>query len=114
MWRGLDSSGDRTARRMVGYCLALLVARMLPSALGWTGPFYFVGATVLGIGFLTYTLDFWRKRSEMQARRVLRASLIYLPALFTVVLVGGVFMGRSPEGRSPHTRLVFQPHPHHH
>jgi protoheme IX farnesyltransferase len=87
----LDSKGDRTARRMVGYCLALLVVSMLPSALGWAGPFYFVGATILGIGFLACALGFWRTRSEMQARRVLRASLIYLPALFTVVLVEGVF-----------------------
>jgi protoheme IX farnesyltransferase len=87
----LDSNGDRTARRMVGYCLALLVVSMLPSALGWTGPFYFVGAIILGIGFLTCALGFWRTRTEMQARRVLQASLIYLPALFTVVLVEGVF-----------------------
>ena len=87
----LDSSGDRTARCMVGYCLALLVVSMLPSALGWTGPFYFVGAMALGIGFLTYALGFWRTRLEIQARRLLRASLLYLPALFTVVLVEGVF-----------------------
>jgi len=87
----LDSSGDRTARRMVGYCLALLVVSMLPSALGWTGPFYFVGATVLGIGFLTSALGFWRTRSEMRARRVLQASLIYSPALFAVLLVEGIF-----------------------
>ena len=90
----LDSNGDRTARRMVGYCLALLVVSMLPSALGWTGSFYFVGTTVLGIGFLTCTLGFWRTRSEIWARWVLQASLIYFPALFTVVLLEGVSMGR--------------------
>jgi protoheme IX farnesyltransferase len=85
----VDPSGNRTGRCMVGYCLALLLVSMMPSALGWAGPVYFLGATILGVGFLTYSFDFWRIRSVVQARRVLRASLVYLPALLTVLLVEG-------------------------
>jgi protoheme IX farnesyltransferase len=86
----LDASGDRTARCMVGYCLALLLVSVLPSALGWAGPAYLLGATVLGGGFLMRAFGFWRTRSVAQARRVLRVSLVYLPALLTVLLVEGV------------------------
>jgi heme o synthase len=44
---------------------------------------------LLGLGFLNYTLDFCRTNSDREARRVLRASLIYLPALLVLLLVDG-------------------------
>ncbi|HEV3263037.1 MAG TPA: heme o synthase [Gemmataceae bacterium] len=86
----LDPSGDATARRMLGYCLALLLVSVLPSALGWAGPVYLLGAIILGGAFLVSAFGFWRTRSVAQARRVLRESLVYLPALLTVLLVEGV------------------------
>ncbi len=86
-----DPGGDRTARCMAGYCLALLLVSVLPSALNWAGPVYLLGATVLGGGFLATAFGFWRTRSVAQARRVLRVSLVYLPALLTVLLVEGLF-----------------------
>jgi protoheme IX farnesyltransferase len=87
----LDRSGNRTARCMVGYSLALLLVSLVPSALGWTGVVYLLGASVLGVGFVACAFGFWRTRSVAQARRVLWVSLVYLPALLTVLLVEGVF-----------------------
>jgi protoheme IX farnesyltransferase len=85
----VDPSGDRTARLMVGYCLALLPASLIPSALGTASIVYFVGAAVLGIGFVTVAISFLHNRSVAQARRVLRASLVYLPTLLVLMLVEG-------------------------
>ena len=85
-----DPGGGRTARRMVGYSLALLAASLAPSALGWAGGVYLLGAVVLGVGFLTCALGFLQTRSAAWARRVLRASLFYLPALFAVLLIDGM------------------------
>jgi protoheme IX farnesyltransferase len=85
-----DPGGSRTARHMVGYSLALLAASLAPSALGWAGGVYLLGAVVLGVGFLTCALGFLHTRSAARARRVLRASLLYLPALFAVLLVDGM------------------------
>ena len=82
-----DTGGSRTARRMVGYSLALLAASLAPSALGYTSGVYLLGAVVLGVGFLARVLGFLHTRSAAQARRVLRASLLYMPALFAVLLV---------------------------
>jgi protoheme IX farnesyltransferase len=87
----LDPNGDRTARHMVGYCLTLLPVSLIPSALGWAGRVYLLGAAVLGMGFVTRAIGFWRTRSAVQARRVLRASLVYLPALPAVLLIEGAF-----------------------
>jgi heme O synthase-like polyprenyltransferase len=43
---------------------------------------------LLGVGFLGFALAFWRQRSLARARGVLRASLIYLPALLALLLIG--------------------------
>jgi protoheme IX farnesyltransferase len=87
----LDPSGDLTARRMIGYCLALLLVSLIPSALGWAGTVYFVGAAILGTRFLTSAFRFRQTRSVHEARRVLRASLLYLPGLLTVLLAEALF-----------------------
>ena len=86
----LGPSGDRTALYMVGYCMALLLVSAIPPALGWAGAVYLLGATILGIGFAACAVGFSHTRSVTQARRVLRASLIYLPALLALLLVDGV------------------------
>jgi protoheme IX farnesyltransferase len=85
----LDPNGDRTARQMVGYCLALLPVSMIPSALGWASTVYRLVAAVLGVGFVTCAVSFLHTRSVIQARLVLRMSLVYLPVLLAVLLVAG-------------------------
>jgi heme O synthase-like polyprenyltransferase len=57
---------------------------------GGEGPVYLAGALLLGIGFLAYAVGFSLRRSTERARGVLRASLIYLPALLTVWLLDGI------------------------
>jgi heme o synthase len=89
MLPALDPHGQRTARRMVGYCLALLPVSVIPSALGTASTVYFVGAAVLSIEFLSGAIGFLHNRSVAQARRVLRASLVYLPTLLVLMLVEG-------------------------
>jgi protoheme IX farnesyltransferase len=75
---------------MVGYCLALLPASLMPLLMGRAGPLYLAGALVLGAGFLGLALAFWRVRSLARARGVLRGSLIYLPVLLALLLMDTV------------------------
>lgn len=85
----VDRDGSITGRQMVAYCVALIPASLAPAALDLTGPAYLVGALLLGSGFLFSACKFTQKRSVRQARRVLRASLIYLPALLALLLLDG-------------------------
>jgi protoheme IX farnesyltransferase len=55
--------------------------------LGSAGVLYLGGAVLLGLGFLASGLRFRRRRSAEQARRVLRASLLYLPGLLALLLL---------------------------
>jgi protoheme IX farnesyltransferase len=89
-----DARGELTGREMVRYCLALIAVSLLPSALGLAGPLYAVAALVFGGLFLRTCVDFVRCPALPQARRVLRASLIYLPCLFMVLVA--FHPGNSP------------------
>jgi protoheme IX farnesyltransferase len=62
-------------------CLALVPVTLLPTLLRISGPVYFVVALVLGIAFLWSALALARSGSTTDARRLMFASLAYLPIL---------------------------------
>jgi len=87
----VDRDGTQTGRQMVRYCLVLIPASLLPAAIGLAGPVYLAGAIVLGFVFLASGLRFVRDCSIRQARSVVRASLVYLPALLALLLFDGLW-----------------------
>jgi protoheme IX farnesyltransferase len=90
MLPAIDPEGRLIGRLMVCYCLALLAASLAPLVLGGGGPVYLAGALLLGMGFLACAVGFARCRTDARARVVLRASLIYLPALLMLLLWAGI------------------------
>jgi protoheme IX farnesyltransferase len=82
MLAGDDPAGASTARQVVSYGLALVPVSLLPTLVGLTGAIYFAGALVLGLAYLAYGLALGRARSSSAARRLVRASVLYLPLLF--------------------------------
>jgi protoheme IX farnesyltransferase len=82
--------GGMTGRQMVTYCLALIPVSLSPVLVHRAGPLYLLGALFLGLFFLNGAFAFMRMNSNTQARRVLRASLIYLPALLALLLLEGL------------------------
>jgi protoheme IX farnesyltransferase len=65
--------------------LALVPVSLIPA---WhlIEPAYFAGALVLGIGQLACAAAFLFDRNDTTARRLLRASLVYLPVLLVLLL----------------------------
>ena len=86
----MDRDGRATARNMVRYGLALIPASLLPALGGQAGLLYLVVAPLLGLAFFGCTLGFLRHASTASARRVLRGSLLYLPAVLALLLLDGV------------------------
>jgi protoheme IX farnesyltransferase len=84
-----DRNGVHTGRQMLAYCIALLPVSLAPVFIGGAGLLYLIGALALGTGFLMRAVGFARNCSNLEARRVLRASLIYLPALLALLLADG-------------------------
>jgi protoheme IX farnesyltransferase len=66
--------------------LLLVPLSLLPDWMG-EGKFYFVGALLLSVGFFYYGAQFVLQRSNSAARRLLAASIIYLPVLFTMMIL---------------------------
>jgi heme o synthase len=77
----IDPDGASTERQMVLACVALLAVSLVPSVIGWTGPIYLAGALALGLAFTAVGIVQALAPSPRSARRVLLASLLYLPLL---------------------------------
>ena len=81
----VDRDGHSTERQVVNNCLALLVVALLPTLVGLTGQIYFASALLLGIGLLVCGIGMVRTGTPAAARRVLFASLVYLPLLLAIM-----------------------------
>jgi protoheme IX farnesyltransferase len=81
----VDPDGTSTERQIVTGCLALLAVGLLPTLIGLTGPVYFFGALSLGVGFLGCGMAQALSRTVPAARRLLFASLLYLPTLLALM-----------------------------
>ena len=86
----VDRDGYGTERQILTNSLALLAVGLLPTLVGFAGPRYFIVAFVLGSGFLTCGVWSVRAPSPQSARRLLIASLLYLPLLLMSMAVDKV------------------------
>ena len=82
-----DLRGQRTWRQMVFYAAALVPVSLVPSVLGFTDLLYLVGAFLGGVGFLWASIEFGRAPNVRSARRLLLASVAYLPVVLLLMVV---------------------------
>jgi protoheme IX farnesyltransferase len=89
----VESDGKSTVWRILAYSAALIPVSILPVALGMTGRVYLVGAILLGaalfrvsMGMAYPQLPATAPASKPSARRLLQATIIYLPALFALMM----------------------------
>ena len=78
--------GEAGAFALAGVGLFSIRARSAARRRRRNAPVNYAG----GVGFLAATVGFARRHSLTEARRVLRASLIYLPALLALLLLDGL------------------------
>lgn len=82
----LEPDGRSTARQAVAYSAALVPASLAPAALGLAGTFYAAGALVLSLMFLALAVRFAVVRTVPSARALFFGSLLYLPALWALMI----------------------------
>ena len=86
----VDPAGGSTGRQATLYALALIPVSLTPTLLGLTGGVYFFGALVLGVAFLACGLGMAMDRGRNGARRLLLASVTYLPILLALLVLDRV------------------------
>ena len=82
-----DPSGRRTARHLLVYTGLLLPVSLTPAWLGLAGLGYAAGATILTTGLLFLATRFAANRSTDRARVLFRATLLYLPLVWGLLLI---------------------------
>lgn len=83
----VEPDGRVTGQQIVIYTIMLLPVSLLPTVLGMSGQIYFVGAIILGGLFLYSSFKAAFSQSRQAARRLLLASVIYLPLLFILMVI---------------------------
>jgi protoheme IX farnesyltransferase len=87
MLPGADRSGRRTAVVMIlttGLLVPIGLAVHAAGVGGWSAVF---GSALAGLYFVRRAVEFGDDRTDRKARRVLRASLLYLPVVFGLLLL---------------------------
>jgi protoheme IX farnesyltransferase len=78
---------DFTRLQILLYTVLLLVVTLLPYGYGMSGGLYLGGAMVLGLGFLYYAVRLYRNDDDRMPMRTFGYSIVYLMALFALLLV---------------------------
>jgi heme o synthase len=86
----VEPSGDRTYRQIIGTAAVLVPVSLLPTVIGMTGVGYFFGALVLGMALLQMCLWADRSRTNLRAKWLMHASVIYIPLLLGLMIVDRV------------------------
>jgi protoheme IX farnesyltransferase len=93
----LEERGSVTGHQIILYSLALLPVSLSPVLFGMAGRIYAGGAIVMGVALCYFGarlanvgLPMNAPRSKQRARQLLRASVLYLPLLFALMMINVV------------------------
>ena len=82
-----DRGGRRTSRQVGVQTALLIAASLLPTWAGLTGPVYLIAAIGLGVMFAWFSWRIVTEPTDADARRLLLASVVYLPILLIVMMI---------------------------
>jgi protoheme IX farnesyltransferase len=82
----VEPDGMSTGRQIILYASTLIPVSLFPVLLGMSGKVYLVGALILGGWFLYTGVRVAFDLTNIRARRVLLASIIYLPVIYGLMI----------------------------
>ncbi len=86
MLPSIEETSSRTNRQIVWHLFLLIPASLIPFYIGLLGEMYLFGAAILGLIYLLSGLLMIKSYTLKSARTLLRVSVIYLPALFLIII----------------------------
>lgn len=83
-----DETAVKTTRAALALCLVLLPLSVVPFWADLAGPLYLPGCLAIN-GFQLYACaKFFRRRSQLSARRFFLSTVLYIPILFSLLVLG--------------------------
>ncbi len=82
----IEPEGKITAKQIVIFTILLLPISLAPFFIGLAGWVYLIGASLLGIWFLSASIGAARAKTNEKARKLLLVSVIYLPLIFLLMV----------------------------
>jgi protoheme IX farnesyltransferase len=93
----VDPDGRSTVWRILAYSGVLVPVSILPVVIGMAGRVYLIGAVVMGAALFRVSLGMAHPKlaatvavSKAPARRLLRATILYLPLLFALMMANSI------------------------
>ena len=86
-----DSSNLKTSITVLACLILLIPVSTLLYYFSDSGLIYLIGSVIAGLGFLLYGIPPMRKVTKDNARKLMFASLFYLPAVWILILVDRLF-----------------------
>lgn len=83
----VEPTGERMFRHITWWSYILIPVSLIPVVIGMSGAIYCTGALAAGILLLMTSRRFVLTRSNMLARRLLRATVVYLPVLLFLIVI---------------------------
>lgn len=83
--------GKRTFRQLILFSMLLIPVSMLPTAMGMSGWLYATGALLSGLAMLGVGIILSRTKTNADALRMVKASVIYLPLLLLSAVADAAF-----------------------
>jgi protoheme IX farnesyltransferase len=83
----IDPTGQLAGYQSVFYCLALLPVSLVPTLCGMASLSYFLIALALGIYYLYWGCRLSVQKNGFVARKLLLASVTYLPLIFLALVI---------------------------
>lgn len=87
----VDPDGKSTFRHSLVTVILLLPVSLWPTFVRMSGPIYFWGALILGIGFLSVCIRWRLSKSTKDAKIVFLYSLLYWVLLFVFIVIDAYF-----------------------
>ncbi len=83
----IDTSGHRIFKHVFIYSLILIPVSFLPYVFGLSSGWYGAGSLTIGIILLIFSAKLFFSRSDRDARRLFKATVVYLPTLLMLIIL---------------------------
>ncbi len=87
MLPAMEADGRITVRQIVIFTVMMVPVSLAPFFLGSASIVFLIGASILGVWFLYESLKMARARSREQAKKLMLASVIYLPLIYGLLVL---------------------------